>query len=103
MEYLSIEIDMIYEVVQTEIFAKWMNALRDRKAQTIIAARIDRVRVGNMGNCKSLGGGLSELKVNFGPGYRLYFTIEGGQVVILLAGGDKSSQARDIAVARDMI
>ena len=94
---------MQYEVVQTELFGRWLNALRDRKAQTIIAARIDRVRAGNLGHCKSLGGGLSELKVSFGPGYRLYFTIEGGRIMILLAGGDKASQARDIAAAREMI
>ena len=94
---------MQYEVAQSELFAKWLNALRDRKAQTIIAARIDRVRQGNLGNCKSLGGGLSELKVKFGPGYRLYFTIEEGRLVILLAGGDKSTQDRDIRTARDMI
>ena len=92
----------MYEVTQTGLFAKWLSALRDRKAQTVIAARIDRVRAGNFGNCRALGDGLWELKIDFGPGYRLYYTIENGRLVILLAGGDKSSQERDIAAARKM-
>ena len=94
---------MTYEITQTETFAKWHLALRDRKAQTIIAARIERVAAGNLGDCKALGGALSELRIAFGPGYRVYFTIEDGRIVILLAGGDKSTQARDIAAARDML
>jgi putative addiction module killer protein len=94
---------MAYEVTQTELFAKWLAALRDRKAQTIIAARIDRLRAGNFGFCKMLGGGLSEMKVDFGPGYRLYYTIEDGRVVILLAGSDKSDQERTIKIVRKML
>ena len=94
---------MSYEVTQTEIFAKWMAALRGRKAQTIIAARIDRLRTGNFGFCKMLGGGLSEMKVDFGPGYRLYYTIEDSRVVILLAGSDKSDQERTIKTVRKML
>lgn len=94
---------MIYEVTQTAVFAKWLATLRDRKAQTIVAARIDRLRHGNFGFCKMLGHGLSEMKVNFGPGYRLYYTIEDGQVVILLAGSDKSDQERAIKTARKML
>lgn len=94
---------MPYEVTQTDAFAKWLAALRDRKAQTIITARIDRLRAGNFGFCKMLGGGLSEMKVDFGPGYRLYYTIEEGRLVILLAGSDKSDQARTIQIAREML
>ncbi len=94
---------MPYEVNQTDVFAKWLAALRDRKAQTIITARIDRLRAGNFGFCKMLGGGLSEMKVDFGPGYRLYYTIEEGRLVILLAGSDKSDQARSIQIARKML
>jgi putative addiction module killer protein len=94
---------MPYEVTQTDVFAKWLKGLRDRKAQTIITARIDRLRAGNFGFCKMLGGGLSELKVDFGPGYRLYYTIEEGRVIILLVGGDKSDQDRNIRLARSMI
>jgi len=92
--------NMVYEIVQTTAFADWLGSLRDRKGQTIIAARIERIAAGNMGDCKALGGGLSELRISFGPGYRVYFTIEDGRVVILLGGGDKSSQSRDIAAAR---
>ena len=94
---------MPYDVTQTDLFAKWLTALRDRKAQTIIAARIDRLRAGNFGFCKMLGGGLSEMKVDFGPGYRLYYLIEDGRVVILLAGSDKSDQDRTIKMARAMM
>ena len=93
---------MTYEIRQTEAFAKWHLGLRDRKAQTIIAGRIARVAAGNLGDCKALGDGLSELRIAFGPGYRVYFTMQDGQIVILLAGGDKSTQARDISAARNM-
>ncbi|WP_281278046.1 type II toxin-antitoxin system RelE/ParE family toxin [Novosphingobium umbonatum] len=100
---MSIKMHMQYEVRQTETFADWLRNLRDRKAQTIIAARIERIAIGNFGDCKALGGGLSELRIAFGPGYRLYYTIEGGQVIFLLSGGDKSTQQRDIAAAREML
>jgi putative addiction module killer protein len=93
----------MYDVSQTGLFAKWLAALRNRKEQTVIAARIDRVRAGNFGYCRALGGGLWELKIDFGPGYRLYYTIEDGRLVILLAGGDKLSQRRDIAAARALL
>lgn len=92
-----------YDITRTERFANWLADLRDRKAQTIIAARIERIRAGNFGDAKALGSGLSELRIAFGPGYRVYFTIEGGTVIVLLAGGDKSSQSRDIAAARAMM
>jgi putative addiction module killer protein len=95
--------DSRYRVVRTEAFARWFDAMRDRKGQTIIARRIERMAGGNFGDVKSLGGGLHELRIAFGPGYRVYFTFEGGVLVILLTGGDKSSQRRDIAAAREMI
>lgn len=88
---------------RTSVFAKWLDGLRDRKGQTIIARRIERVSGGNLGDVKALGGGLNELRIAFGPGYRVYFTFEGDVMIILLCGGDKSSQSRDIAVARAMI
>lgn len=94
---------MQYEVTATETFAKWIAKLADRKARLIIDARIERLKVGNFGDAKALGGGLSELRIAFGPGYRVYFTIENDRIVILLAGGDKSSQRRDIVKARDML
>jgi len=94
---------MQYEARQTEVFARWLENLRDRKAQTIIAARVARIVLGNFGDAKSLGAGLFELRIAFGPGYRLYYAIEDGTIVILLAGGDKSSQSRDIAATRAMM
>ncbi len=91
------------KVEQTESFARWLDGLRDRRAQTIIAARITRLAAGHLGDAKALGGRLMELRIAFGPGYRLYFCLRDGQVVILLCGGDKDSQARDIAKARSIL
>ncbi|MEQ1689116.1 MAG: type II toxin-antitoxin system RelE/ParE family toxin [Sphingopyxis sp.] len=99
----SIKMDTHFRVARTDAFTRWFDAMRDRKGQVIIARRIERVAGGNLGDVKSLGGGLSELRVNFGPGYRIYFTFEGDMMVVLLTGGDKSSQKHDIAAARDMI
>lgn len=82
-------------------FNDWLKTLRDRKARAIIRTRINRVRLGNLGKCKSLGEGVSELKINFGAGYRVYFAQEGDKIVILLCGGDKSSQNRDIKQAKE--
>jgi putative addiction module killer protein len=95
--------DMAFRIVRTEAFIRWFDALRDRKGQTIIARRIERVAGGNLGDVKSLGGGLHELRIAFGPGYRIYFAYEGDVLVVLLTGGDKGSQKRDIAAAREMI
>ncbi|MEL6928190.1 MAG: type II toxin-antitoxin system RelE/ParE family toxin, partial [Cyanobacteria bacterium J06600_6] len=81
-------------------FNNWLNGLKDRKARAIIRTRINRVRLGNLGNCKSLGEGISELKIKFGAGYRVYFGQEGKKIVILLSGGDKSSQEKDIKGAK---
>ena len=92
----------MWRVRQTATFADWFAALRDDLAKSRIAARIVRVEAGNFGNCKSVGGGVSELRVDVGPGYRVYFTQRGGELVILLCGGDKASQQRDIAKARTL-
>ena len=94
---------MTYKIVRTKMFGDWLSHLRDRFAQTVIAARIERVASGNFGDVKGLGGGLSEWRISYVPGYRVYFTIEGGEVVILLAGGDKASQQRDIAKVRTLL
>jgi putative addiction module killer protein len=95
--------DIVFRIVRTEAFIRWFDTLRDRKGQTIIARRVERVAGGNLGDVKSLGGGLHELRIAFGPGYRIYFTYEGDVLVVLLTGGDKGSQKRDIAAAREMI
>jgi putative addiction module killer protein len=94
---------MRYTIARTEAFIRWFDALRDRKGQTIIARRIERAAGGNLGDIKSLGAGLHELRIAFGPGYRVYVTFEEDVMIVLLTGGDKSSQKRDISNARDMI
>jgi putative addiction module killer protein len=90
------------EVRRTEVFADWIAALRDDRAAAKIAVRIKRIEQGNFGDCQPVGGGVSEMRVPVGPGYRVYFVQRGGAVIVLLCGGDKSSQARDIAKAKAM-
>lgn len=92
----------MWRVRQTATFADWFAALRDDRAKNRIAARIVRVEAGNFGDCKPVGAGVSELRVDVGPGYRVYFTRRDGELVILLCGGDKASQQRDIAKAKAM-
>lgn len=94
---------LMYQIQQTDIFSKWLSRLKDRKATARILARIESVRQGNSGDSKSLGSGLHELRVHFGPGYRIYFTRKSGLVVLLLCGGNKSSQSKDIARARKIL
>ena len=81
-------------------FNDWLEALKDRKARAIIRTRINRVRLGNLGDCKSVGQGVNELRIKFGAGYRVYFGKEGDTIIILLSGGDKSSQNKDIDRAK---
>ena len=90
------------EVRQTEIFARWFDNLKDRKARARIQARIDRVEMGNFGDIASVGEGVSEFRIFYGPGYRVYFVQRNSVVVILLSGGDKSSQKRDIVKAKEI-
>jgi len=82
-------------------FNEWLKNLRDIRARAIIRKRINRIRLGNFGNCKHLGGGVYELKIYFGPGYRVYYGVDDIKLVVLLCGGDKSSQNDDIKQARD--
>jgi len=86
----------VVEVRQTERFAQWLGDLRDLKARARVQARIERLIGGNPGDAKPIGSGVSELRINHGPGYRVYFQQKGSTLIILLAGGDKSSQSRDI-------
>lgn len=90
------------EILKTQAFSDWFSALRDRQAQRRIQARIDRLAVGGFGNAKRLTSSVSELKVDYGPGYRVYFTQRGPVVVILLCGGDKGTQDADIKRAEKL-
>jgi putative addiction module killer protein len=87
------------EVRRTEFFDDWLRGLSDARAKAKIAARIDRLAAGNPGDAKPVGSGVSELRVDYGPGYRVYFARHGRALIILLAGGDKRTQARDIRAA----
>jgi putative addiction module killer protein len=86
----------MYTVLQTEEFQGWLDDLSDKRAQIRISARLRLAEAGNLGDWGPVGGPVSELRVDFGPGYRLYFTRRGNLLIIMLAGGDKSSQKRDI-------
>lgn len=90
------------EVRTTSEFRKWFSSLKDRRAKARIQARIDRVEMGNIGDAEPVGDGISELRIYYGPGYRVYFVQRNAVVVILLSGGDKSSQQADIAKAKEI-
>ena len=87
----------------TSEFESWLDGLRDKKAQVRIVARLRQAETGNLGDWKAVGTGVSEMRVNFGPGYRLYFARKGSVLIIMLAGGDKSSQATDIRRAQRIL
>ena len=89
------------EVRQTEIFANWFGRLKDRRAKARVQVRIDRMEIGNFGDVAPVGEGVSELRIHYGPGYRVYF-VQRGSVVFLLCGGDKSSQDSDITQAKEL-
>lgn len=90
---------MTVDVYETETFARWLRGLRDQQARDRIAVRIRRLSLGNPGDVRAVGDGISEMRIHYGPGYRVYFVGRGDAVVILLAGGDKDTQYRDIAAA----
>jgi putative addiction module killer protein len=90
------------EVRQTDVFAAWFAGLKDRQARARITVRIRRLSLGNPGDVKPVGGGVSEMRVDYGPGYRVYFVRRGDTVVVLLCGGDKRTQDRDIARALEL-
>ena len=90
------------EIRQTPEYEKWFASLKDRMARVRVDIRIRRLSLGNLGTVEPVGEGISELKINHGPGYRVYFVQHGGHYVLLLAGGDKSTQARDIRKAKEL-
>jgi len=90
------------EIEQTLTFDDWLESLRDQVARKRIARRLAMAQAGHLGDVKSVGDGVSEMRIDHGPGYRLYFTRRGEALILLLVGGDKGSQARDIAKAKEM-
>jgi putative addiction module killer protein len=93
---------MVVEVRQTDEYALWFQELRDRQAKARILARVRRLSLGNLGDVKPVGEGVSELRIDYGPGYRVYFTSRGNEVVILLVGGDKRTQQHDIKKSKSL-
>ena len=89
-------------LIATPEFEQWLERLRDAKGKARILARLDSAALGNFGDCQSVGGGVSEMRIHFGPGYRVYLTRRGSFVYVLLLGGDKSTQKRDIKRALKM-
>jgi putative addiction module killer protein len=88
------------EIRSTEQYSKWYRKLRDRQAQSRILIRLRRLSLGNFGDAAPVGEGVSELRIHYGPGYRVYFVRRGGRIIILLGGGEKSTQDKDIAAAK---
>jgi putative addiction module killer protein len=90
------------QIVQSDVFTAWLDNVKDERAAARIVTRIRRMEIGNAGEVRSVGEGVSEIRVDYGPGYRVYFTSRGSTLVILLCGGDKKSQRKDIALAKRM-
>jgi putative addiction module killer protein len=91
-----------YHLEQTSAFSRWLKSLKDLQAKAAIVLRLKQVQAGHLGDVKPVGSGVSELRWHLGPGYRVYFCKRGDQIILLLAGGDKSTQQRDIARAQQL-
>lgn len=89
----------MHSILTTEVFDTWFAGLKDKQAARRVQSRIDRAEDGNLGDCESVGEGVSEMRIHYGPGYRVYFVQRGIEIVILLAGGNKATQAKDIKTA----
>lgn len=93
----------MYQLQSTEVFDEWLRKLQDRKGRARILARLESAQLGNLGDVKAVGEGVREMRVHVGPGYRVYFVQRGRVLLLLLCGGDKSTQARDTARARHIL
>ena len=91
-----VHIVVVFEIIESATFKRWIEGLRDRRAVARISARLRSISIGNLGDTRSVGNGISEIRIHYGPGYRIYFVREGETVIVLLCGGDKDSQQRDI-------
>jgi putative addiction module killer protein len=92
----------VYQLRQTDVFAAWLAGLRDVRAQARILARLESARLGNLGDCKAIGSGIREMRIHTGAGYRVYFVQTKEVILLLLCGGSKSSQSRDVARAKKL-
>jgi putative addiction module killer protein len=92
----------MFDVRQTDLFYQWLTGLRDERAEMRIVSRIRRLSIGNFGDVKPVGEGVSELRIDYGPGYRVYFVQRGRTFILLLCGGDKRTQVRDIQRAKEL-
>ena len=92
----------MYEILKSSTFDSWLRGLRDRDAKAKVEVRIRRLSLGNPGQSRSLKDGINELKIDYGPGYRVYYTFKGKTLILLLCGGDKSSQSKDIRLATEI-
>jgi len=92
----------MYEIRKTAVFEKWFVSLKDRRARVRVQVRIDRMQLGHFGDVSPVGDGVSEMRIFHGPGYRVYFLQRGNEVILLLNGGDKKSQPKDIALAKKL-
>ena len=90
----------MYKLLQSSAFKTWIEDLRDRKAKRVIAVRLGRLQEGLFGDAKAVGDGVREARIHFGPGYRVYFQVRGNEIILLLCGGDKSTQSADIVRAK---
>ncbi|CAA6818312.1 MAG: FIG022160: hypothetical toxin [uncultured Sulfurovum sp.] len=93
----------MYEVKSTDLFSKWLSKLKDMKGRMAVVRRIERMEHGNFGDVKSVGTNISELRITTGPAYRVYFTKRNEEIIILLVGGDKSTQSKDIKKAHELL
>src|SRR5205085_2643172 len=102
--YVSFRIQArVTEIRETDAYAHWFAGLKDRETRARILVRIRRLSLGNPGDAKSVGGGVSELRIDYGPGYRVYFAQRGEMLIVLLGGGDKRTQAADIRAALSLV